>query len=294
MSAETVRVGAEGRPDWSVIVPSYDRPEQLRGCLVALQRLLPPGGGLEIVVVDDGGARPAAPVAAEVPGPHPVRVHRQDNAGPAAARNAGARLARGTRLAFTDDDCRPRPDWLADLGVALDRHPDALVGGRTLNALTANAWSEASQSMVDHLVASSPGGFLPSCNLAVDREQFLRSGGFDQDFPRAAGEDRALCDRWRGSGRSVVAVPGALVDHEHRLGFGSFWRQHAAYGTAARRVHRSPGGSRPGPPSAYLALVLRPFRGHAPRQALGLSLRLALSQLATAWGWLRAGSAGGT
>ena len=278
-------------PAWTVVVPTFDRPESLRRCLRALQRLRPvPGGAVEIVVVDDGGDRPASRVAAAVDGPHAVRVHRQANAGPAAARNTGARLARGDRVAFTDDDCRPDPDWLRGLAAGLDAHPDALVGGQTVNALPGNLWAEATQTLVDHVIATTPGGFLPSCNLGVHRRSFLAAGGFDQGFPRAAGEDRALCDRWRAGGAPVLLVPGAVVGHEHHLSATSFWRQHAAYGRAARRVHTTPGGSRPGPPSRYVALLARPFRTQPGRRAVTLSARLVLSQLATAWGWARAGA----
>lgn len=279
-------------PQWSVVVPSYNRPQELRRCLTALQGLrVSRGNEVEILVVDDGGAQPAEPVATSVPGPHRVRVHRQRNQGPAAARNAGAEHARGQWLAFTDDDCRPRPDWLLGLGAGLAESPEALVGGRTVNALADNAWSEATQALVDHVVSTTPGGFLPSCNLGVDRARFRASGGFDQTFPRAAGEDRALCDAWRAAGGRVVLVDGAVVDHEHRLSARSFWRQHAAYGGAAHRVHGMVDGSQPGPAGRYLGLLTEPFTRLSVPAATGLSSRLALSQLATAWGWLRASAA---
>ncbi|MGB5952222.1 MAG: glycosyltransferase [Ornithinimicrobium sp.] len=276
-------------PQWSVVVPSYNRPDELRRCVTALQSLRAgEGESVEILIVDDGGARAAEPVAMSVPGPHQVRVYRQVNQGPAAARNAGAAHARGRWLALTDDDCRPRGDWLIGLGAALHEHPAALVGGRTVNALADNAWSEATQILVDHVVSTTPGGFLPSCNLAVDRQRFLASGGFDVSFPRAAGEDRALCDAWLAAGGKVLLVEGAVVDHEHRLTPRSFWRQHAGYGRAAHRIHATTHGSQPGPPSRYLSLLTGPFARLPVLPALNLSSRLLISQLATAWGWFRA------
>lgn len=282
------------RPHWSVVVPSYDRPEELRRCLAALQGLdAGPEITIEIVVVDDGGARPAQPIAESIPGPHRIRVHRQHNQGPAAARNAGAQHARGRWLAFTDDDCRPRSDWLVGLGTALAEHPDALVGGRTVNALVDNGWSEATQVLVDHVVSTTPGGFLPSCNLGVERERFCASGGFDRTFPRAAGEDRALCDAWGAAGGHVLLVEGAVVDHEHRLTGRSFWRQHVGYGMAAHRVHDTEDGSRPGPVGQYVALLTGPFARLPFRPAINLSARLVVSQVATAWGWSCAFAAAG-
>lgn len=277
---------ADAAPVWTVVVPTYDRPDQLRRTLKALQDVRPPSGcTIEVVVVDDGGRRPAAAVVTAVPGPHPVRVHRQPNAGPAAARNAGAQAATGARLAFTDDDCRPRPEWLVALDAALNRFPGALVGGSTLNALRGNRWAEASQLVVDHVIETSRGGFLPSCNLAVERTAFLASGGFDAAYPRAAGEDRAFCDQWRRGGGSIVWVAGAEVDHEHDLGPGSFWRQHRAYGQAARQVHATVGGSQPGSIGDYLALIGRPLKCRSVQDAALLTPLTALSQAATAWGW---------
>ncbi len=274
-------------PKWSVIVPSYNRPAELRRCLTALQRLSR-ADGVEIVVVDDGGERPAAPVAEQVPGDIDVRVIRQANRGPAAARNAGARAARGEWLAFTDDDCRPVPGWLRGLEAALAQDPSALVGGQTVNALADNRWAEASQLLVDRVIAATPGGFLPTCNLAVQRERFLASGGYDEGFGTAAGEDRAFCDGWRARGGRIVLVDGAVVLHEHDLTAGSFWRQHANYGAAARQVHGQPDGTGPWSPRDYVTLLATPFRQQRGGAAAAMSARLLFSQAATAWGMLRA------
>ncbi len=271
---------------WSVIVPSYNRPDQLRRCLAALQQLCQ-DEAIEIVVVDDGGERPAAPVAQSVPGGIEVRVIRQANQGPAAARNTGARAARGQWLAFTDDDCRPEPQWLSDLEAGLAANPKALVGGRTVNALPRNQWAEATQMLVDRVIAATDGGFLPTCNLAVRRDLFIESGGYDEDFPTAAGEDRAFCDGWRSRGGQIVLVENAVVRHEHHLTAVSFWRQHANYGAAARQVHRRPGGSAPWTLGSYVSLLSDPFRSRPIPSAVMMSARLLLSQMATGWGMLR-------
>ena len=279
-------------PLWTVVVPTYRRPEQLARCLRALAAVRAPagagdpgggvggvGGGVEVLVVDDGG--PPGPgsareVAAGVPGPHRVRVHHQDNAGPAAARNAGARLAAGRWLAFTDDDCAPAPGWLAAMGPHL-RGGDVLVGGRTVNARRRDLCAEATQTMVSHLVEPAAGAsptFFPTCNLALRAASFEAVGGFDTSFPRAAGEDRAFCDAWRAPGRALVHEPAAVVEHAHALTLAGFWRQHRAYGEAAVAVHRlrrergMPDAGR-APLAFYLALLARPLREQEPRARPG-------------------------
>ena len=50
---------------------------------------------------------------------------------PARHRNLGWRAARAPLVAFTDDDCRPEPDWLEVLLAAARRHPSAIVQGAT-------------------------------------------------------------------------------------------------------------------------------------------------------------------
>jgi GT2 family glycosyltransferase len=169
----------------------------------------------------------------------PVRLLRRPRGGPAAARNTGADAARGTVLAFTDDDCRPDPGWLTAMLAAV--RPGVAVGGLTFNGLRRNPYAEASQHIHDLVYAHynrdpSAARFLASNNLAMRREEFLAVGGFDTDFPFAS-EDRDFSDRWRASGRKLRFDRAALVDHRHDLSLRSFLRQHVAYGRGAARFH---------------------------------------------------------
>src|SRR3712207_1403127 len=94
-------------PFFSVIVPTYERPAQLAACLGALARLDCPAASFEVIVVDDGSAAAPGRRLDEFRDLLDVRLLTQANAGPAAARNRGASEARGSFLAFTDDDCAP-------------------------------------------------------------------------------------------------------------------------------------------------------------------------------------------
>ena len=146
----------------SVVVPTYGRAHAIRDCVAALQAQ--DADGLEIVVVDDGSPVPVADLPVT---PHPLRLLRQDNAGPAAARNRGVDAARGELVCLTDDDCRPDPGWASAYLRAARNGAKGLMAGRTLNAVEGSLCSQASQDMVDYLHRVGPGAaFAASNNIA--------------------------------------------------------------------------------------------------------------------------------
>src|SRR5436309_2951814 len=135
----------KSQPFFSIIIPTEARPKQLAACLESICCLEYPDDRFEVLVVDDGSATPPETVVASFRDKIDVTLLTQPHAGPAAARNAGAQRARGTFLAFTDDDCMPKVDWLERFAARLVKTPDHLIGGRTLNALPDNPYSTASQ-----------------------------------------------------------------------------------------------------------------------------------------------------
>lgn len=283
-------------PAFSVVIPTYNRPDQLRACLDALVRLTYPRDAYEVIVVDDGGVAPLDAVVAPFRETLDLRLLTQENGGPAAARNTGAAQARGTYLAFTDDDCAPAPDWLDALAARFRSHPEALVGGRTVNALPENPYAEASQQLIGYLyayynAASDDARFFASNNMAVPAAAFRDAGGFDVTTLRATAEDRELCDRWAYLGRPLVYAPDVVVRHAHTMGLRGFWRQHFNYGRGAlyfHRVRRMRGQQAltPEPLSFYTDLVRYPFgRTSPPAAAAQIAALMAVSQVANAAGF---------
>jgi glycosyltransferase involved in cell wall biosynthesis len=228
------------RPVFSIIIPTYGRPDALRACVKALAALDYPRDDFEVIIVDDGGNVPLAPVVRAVASDLRLKVVWQPNAGPAAARNFGAVHAAGDMLAFTDDDCTPASDWLRAFAGACAVSDPTLLGGRTVNALRDNAYAGASQLIIDVVYAHynrDPlrARFFASNNMAVPTEQFHRVNGFDSDFRTS--EDRDLCDRWLSKGYRLRYVPEAVIHHAHVLTLSSFWKQHAGYGRGAWLYH---------------------------------------------------------
>ena len=227
---------------FSIIIPTYGRPDQLANCLDTLLEVDPPSDGFEVIVVDDGTPEPLEPLLEPWRDRLPLTVLRQDNAGPGPARNLGLTTAQGEFIAFTDDDCYIDPDWLVVLESAIRKHPDALLGGRTTQK-PGDPYSETNQLIFDavHRFYNESGQgatFFPSNNMAVSARLLREVGGFNPEFFPRASEDRELCDRWRHLGHDLIYVPEAHLMHARPANFRRYWQQHFTYGRGAHHYHR--------------------------------------------------------
>ena len=252
-------------PIFSIVIPTYNRPTQLAACLQACARLDYPPDCFEVIVVDDGGITLLDEVVARFDGVLKLKLLRQGNAGPAAARNRGASEAGGEFLAFTDDDCSPDPKWLRALAEQFVASPDCAVGGQTLNALTHNLYSTASQHLISYLFSyynavPHAARFFPSNNLAFPTRQF------------------------RGIG-------GAVVYHAHDLTFRTFLGQHFRYGRGAFcfhqiRARRGQHRFKVEPLAFYFNMLRYPFVNAKGVNALILMLLLVVTQVVNTAGFL--------
>lgn len=285
----------EPQPLFSIVIPTYNRPERLETCLKSLTRLDYPRDRFEVIVVDDGSIKPLDGVVLPFREVLNLQFIRQENAGPAAARNTGAARAKGKFLVFTDDDCQPTPNWLQALENCFEQNPNCLVGGHTVNELADNLYSEASQLLVDYLYAyynadPKQARFFTSNNFALSTEGFREVGFFDTTFPLAAGEDRELCDRWLHHGYQMVYIPEAQVYHAHKLSLRSFWRQHFNYGRGAFHFHQVRANRNREPikvePSTFYTDLLRyPFAAPTKHSGLLLTGLFFVSQMANVAGF---------
>ena len=106
--------------NWSVVIPTCNRPEQLARCLALLPRKV------GVIVTDDSSdARTRAMLTRDFA--H-VRLTQGPRRGPAANRAHGATLAGGEWLAFLDDDVVPSPGWLAAIVAAATNATDVIEG----------------------------------------------------------------------------------------------------------------------------------------------------------------------
>ncbi|MCP4887124.1 MAG: glycosyltransferase family 2 protein [Planctomycetaceae bacterium] len=137
----------------------------------------------EVLIVDDGSTRPmeASELLDQVDKPQSnfqLRIIRQVNSGPAAARNYGSREGKGDLLAFIDGDCEANANWLEKLLETSRQHPQALVGGLSGNAVHDNIFCVTNQLILDlvydHYNADPDNaGFLASNNWLCQRDLFF-------------------------------------------------------------------------------------------------------------------------
>ena len=226
----------------SVILPVRDGLPWLEDQLVALagQRFDRPW---ELVVVDNGSTDGSRALAERWAVRHEwITVLDAGHLdGVSAARNAGARIARGDSLAFCDADDEVAPGWLDAFTTAL-RGADVVAGVfdlTSLNGLPPSQPRAASTGQLPHL----PAGL--AANLALRRTAFEEVGGFAVDL--VTGEDIDLCWRVQESGGRFALAEGAVVAKRERDGFREVFSRAAAYGRGAPilyRRHRSAGARR--------------------------------------------------
>ncbi len=222
----------------SVIVPAYNASTTIHRCLAALVRQIIRREKYEILVVDDGSTDDTAARAAAVDG---VRVIRTTHLGAAAARNRGAQSARGDILLFTDADCEPTANWIAQM---LAPFAASNIGGakgayRTRQGELVARFVQCEYAEKYARMAGAPWiDFVDTYSAAYRREVFLGSGGFDESFPAACVEDQEFSFRLAEQGAQLVFVPAAIVHHRHVASLAAYARRKFWIGYWKVKVHR--------------------------------------------------------
>lgn len=276
---------------FSIVIPTFKRPDRLLRCITSIDSLDYPHEQFEVIVVDDGSPQPIQPLLQGLQTRFAMKCYCVQHGGPAVARNVGARNAAGKFLAFLDDDCVPVRSWLKTMDMHFCADPSLLLAGRVLNGLQGNIYSDASQHLIDYLMAyfnadTATARFVTANNMGISREAFLRVRGFDVNFQGAGGEDREFGDRWQQLGFQLAQCHDVQVVHYHLLSFSGFIRQHFHYGRGAATYHKlRSGGISIEPFRFYRNLVLYPFTQPNLRRRMALASLMLLSQMANAAGF---------
>lgn len=215
-------------PRVSVVLPSFNRRSELHQAIVCLLRQTHPAH--EIIIVDDGSTDGTRQSLSDTFGSR-ISILTQPNAGPASARNRGVLAATGDLIAFTDSDCMPADNWIAQLVSGFDSQAVAGTGGYVQRAsdgviaeyIDAAGWLNPTmdEGTVTHLVTA---------NACFFRHILIEADLFDERFTKPGGEETELSVRVRKLGYTLRYMPDAVVRHSHKLRLDDLLKVMSNYG----------------------------------------------------------------
>lgn len=272
MSFET-RFGTEGL--WvSVVIATYDRQDLLRRLLDQLDVQTIDHARYEVIAVDDGSKEDTRQLLADVKTRYAHRIERQQNAGPAVARQRGVDLARGKVIVFLDDDMQVKPTFLEahlrhhdhDSKVVLGRlRPDAKIAEMPLFE---RFYARVLKQQGDDFAAGKEkvrGHNLYTGNVSMPRALFVKVGGFDPQF--RALEDEELGIRLEKHGATFDFADDAESVHGSDWTSMQKWMDRAkrdgVFQTKVSRKHPDAPESSPWRHLPNLNPISRPFMGLA-------------------------------
>lgn len=221
----------------SVVTPTFNRRASLHRMLAALERQTVDPASFEVVVVDDGSSDGTLSSLTDSRYKFTLSPHRQENAGPARARNRGIEEAKGKLVLFLDDDVEPAPNLIEEHLRSHAAESAELVVIGPLSSLPHydQPWVAWEQNKIEEQYAAMKRGQLVPTfrqfwtgNASLAREHLSALGGFNASFLR--GEDVELGVRLHGRGLQFRFNPEASVLHYATRSLDSWCNAHKSYG----------------------------------------------------------------
>jgi len=201
-------------PYISIVIPTFRRPALLARCLHALVHQNFPKDKYEIIVVTDGPDEMTVKAIKELTIASPViNVYSlPGKKGPAAARNMGWQIAKGTFILFTDDDCIPHKGWIQAFYTA------HMQQAQTVVAFTGQVVVPRSEQPTDYEknIAWLEKADFVTANCACTKQALEQTGGFDEAFTMAWREDSDLQFKLIDHDIPIHAIQDAIVTHPVR------------------------------------------------------------------------------
>ena len=212
---------------YSIIVPVYNRPDEVDELLESLTRQT--CTDFEVVIVEDGSTTPCQEVCRRYEDRLDLHYFAKPNSGPGQSRNYGAERAKGEYLLILDSDVVVPPGYIEAVNDELQRHPAAAFGGPD----SAHPSFTPTQKAISYAMTSffTTGGirggkkkldkFYPrSFNMGIRRDVYLQLGGFSK---MRFGEDIDFSYRIVEAGHQPRLYPSAWVWHKRRTEELSVW-----------------------------------------------------------------------
>ena len=226
-------MSATASPSFSIIVPVYNRPDEINDLLKSLDQQT--DKDFEIVIVEDGSTVRCGKQCESFKKSIRIKYFYKDNEGRSIARNYGMDRADGDFFIFVDSDCILPPDYIASLKKAIAEKPaDCFGGPDAAHESFSDTQKAINYAMTSFLTTGGIRGgkmsmekFTPrTFNMGFSRKVWEKVGGFREMFS----EDIDMSTRIRLAGFSITLYPDVAVFHKRRVNFKKFWRQVHVFG----------------------------------------------------------------
>lgn len=223
------------KPRFSIIVPVYNRPQEVADLVGSL--LAQTNRDFELVVVEDGSTVPCREQIEEAKNKGlDTKYFYKDNEGRSIARNYGMERADGDYFIFFDSDVVVPPLYFEVLAACLDKDPEieCFGGPDAAHSSFSDTQKAINYAMTAFLTTGGIRGgkvslekFTPrTFNMGFRREVYDKVGGFREMFS----EDIDMSTRIRHAGYALALIPEAYVWHKRRMSFRKFARQVYVFG----------------------------------------------------------------
>ncbi|WP_439583299.1 glycosyltransferase [Dyadobacter bucti] len=228
---------------YSIIIPVYNRPDELQELLECLSRQTV--RNFEVIIVEDGSRVKADFVVAGYSSRLDIKYFYKENGGQGFARNYGFERAFGDYFILLDSDALIEPDYLAIVDKKLDTDYVDLYGGPDTDHPSFSPIQKAISYSMTSLFTTGGirgkknnmgGTFHPrSFNMGLSRKVWEQTGGF---LTSRMGEDILFSIAAIRLGFRSALIPEAFIYHKRRTGFVPFFKQLKFFGRARINIGR--------------------------------------------------------
>lgn len=226
-------------PLFSIIIPVYNRPQEVQELLESLT--LQTSGGFEVIIVEDGSTIKCEDIVKGFADKLSIFYYPKENGGPAAARNFGATKASGEWLIFFDSDCIIPANYIANAISELQQKECQLFGGADRSHPSFTPLQKAIDYSMTSIITTggirgnkrSADKFYPrTFNMGIKKEVFNQIGGFSN---MRFGEDVDFSYKVKEGGYDSRLFTENWVYHKRRNTFRTFFKQ--VFNSGIARIH---------------------------------------------------------
>ncbi|MGL1886496.1 MAG: glycosyltransferase [Reichenbachiella sp.] len=217
---------------YSVIIPVYNRPDEMAEMLDSLQ--VQSRRDIEVIVVEDGSTSKSDHLVDQYD--LDIQYFFKPNSGPGDSRNFGMQKAKGDYLLFFDSDCVLPPNYFSNLDKGIAAYgPDAFGGPDAAHESFSDVQKAINYAMTSFFTTGGIRGgkkqldkYQPrSFNMGISKEVYQKVGGFSDIHP---GEDPDLSFRIMNQGFKVSLLADVSVFHKRRIDLRKFATQVYKFG----------------------------------------------------------------